>query len=204
MTLNDEESVKKALGISSFREMSKEKMLSFAASMPEMAKDVRLKLIEQIPAFREFALDAVNAAEQTFTRTVDSNDDARDQLHDAFADVRDAITSQLAHDGISEEHRRLLTEQLIRLSQQESEKDSENKHFLAQQADGTRKVVVALAGSAGKREAAPGCYIATPRATAAPTSTSSARRSSEGCAPRQPFECRRWKPRSRELSIPNG
>ncbi len=146
MTLNDEESVKKALGINSFREMSKEKMLSFAATMPDMAKEVRLKLIEQIPAFREFALDAVNVAERTFTRTMDSNDEGRDQLHDAFADVRNAIKGQLAHDDITEEHRRYLIEKLIQVSQAESEKDSENKQFNAQQTDATRKTVVTLAG----------------------------------------------------------
>lgn len=146
MTLNDEAAVKKALGISTFREMSKEKMLAFAATMPDMAKEVRLKLVEQIPAFTNFALEAVNATERMLSEELDLNDKSRVQLHEALADVRATLKSELARDDLPEEHRRYLTDKLLSTTDTEAAKDTEHKAFVAKEAGESRKTVVALAG----------------------------------------------------------
>ncbi|MEV6796027.1 hypothetical protein AB0M87_29440 [Streptomyces sp. NPDC051320] len=42
----NEAAVKRKLGIPDSRNLSKEKVLKFAAAMPQMATEVRLKLIE--------------------------------------------------------------------------------------------------------------------------------------------------------------
>lgn len=148
MTLDSEDAVKKKLGISSFRELSKDKMLAFAATMPEMANEVRLKLIDQIPGFQKFALDAVNVVERTFEKTLESNSESRRDVHQAFGDVRDVLKGELDKDDISEDHRKFLVEQLMKTSEVEAEKDTENKTFHSEQADGTRMVVLAVAGIA--------------------------------------------------------
>ncbi len=146
MTLNSEDAVKKALGIDSFREMSKEKMLAFAASMPDMAKEVRMKLIEQIPGFQKFAMDAINVAERTFKETLSNEDKRGERLNDSMADVRESIKTQLADPNISEEHARFLNDKLIETGTIEAESQKESRTHDAQQAGETRKAVVALAG----------------------------------------------------------
>jgi hypothetical protein len=146
MTLDSEDAVKKALGINSFREMSKEKMLAFAASMPDMANEVRLKLIDQIPGFQKFALDAVNAVERTFEKTLESVDKNQEELRDSLGDIRSVIKGRLDRDGISEEHERFLVEKLLETGGMEAEQATENKKFKGEQANETRKSVLALAG----------------------------------------------------------
>lgn len=146
MSLDSEDAVKKALGISSFREMSKEKMLAFAASMPDMAKDVRLKLIEQIPGFQKFAMDAISAAERTFKETTSNEDKRGDRLHDSMADIRASLKTQLDDPSISEEHSRFLNDKLIETGSIEAESQKESRAHDAQQAGETRKTVVTLAG----------------------------------------------------------
>lgn len=121
-------------------------MLAFAATMPDMAKEVRLKLIEQIPAFTTFALEAINITERILKEELDSNDTSRDQLHEAFEDVRATLKNELARDDITEEHRRFLTEKLMETGYAESAKDTEHKAFAAQESGDTRKTVMALAG----------------------------------------------------------
>ncbi len=54
----NESQIKKALDIDSWRNLSKEKLLSFIAEMPKMDKEVALKVIEQFPNFKELALGA--------------------------------------------------------------------------------------------------------------------------------------------------
>lgn len=146
MTLDSEDAVKKALGISSFREMSKEKMLAFAASMPNMANEIRVKLIEQIPGFQKFALDAVSAAERTFKETLTADEKRRGDLHASLAEIREVLKGRLDRDGISEEHERFLVDKLVETGTLEAEKDTESKKHDAQQAAETRKTAVALAG----------------------------------------------------------
>lgn len=146
MTLDSEDAVKKALGISSFREMSKEKMLAFVASMPDMAKEVRIKLIEQIPGFQKFAMDAVGVAERTFKETTSIEDKRGGRLHDSMADIRGSLKSQLADENISEEHARFLNEKLLETGSVEAESHKSSRTHVAEQASETRKAVVALAG----------------------------------------------------------
>jgi len=146
MTLDSEDAVKKVLGIDSFREMSKEKMLAFAASMPDMAKEVRMKLIEQIPGFQKFALDAINVAERTFKETLSNEDKRGERLNGSMADVRESIKTQLADPNISEEHARFLNDKLIETGTIEADGQKESRAHDAKQADETRKAVVALAG----------------------------------------------------------
>jgi hypothetical protein len=137
MSLDSEDAVKKALGINSFRELSKDKMLAFAATMPD---------IEQIPGFQKFALDAINAAERTFKETLTNEDHRGERLSDSMADIRDAIKTQLADGDVTEEHARFLIDRLIETGHMEAEGQKESRAHDAAQAGETRKSVKTLAG----------------------------------------------------------
>ena len=53
MRYNDEQSVMQDLGISSWRNLSKDKFMNFVAAMPDMTDEVRLKIIEQLHQFTQ-------------------------------------------------------------------------------------------------------------------------------------------------------
>jgi len=48
-----EETVKKTLGIDSFRNLSKEKIVEFVSMIPNMDKDLAVSIINQFPSFCE-------------------------------------------------------------------------------------------------------------------------------------------------------
>ena len=146
MSLNNDDAVERKIGVANLRDLSREKMLALAVSIPEMTSEVRVKLIEQLPAFQKFAGDAVNAVESTFRSAMESNDASESEVHAAFADIRAALRDDLKRDDVSEEHRQVIYEKLIETGQASADKDSEGKVFKASQAAETRKAIAKLAG----------------------------------------------------------
>ncbi|MFJ3616192.1 hypothetical protein [Streptomyces hydrogenans] len=139
----NEAAVKRKLGIPDWRSLSKDKVLKFAAAMPEMATEVRLKLIEQFPAFKDLGKANIDAVTQAHKSTLEANENSQNHFHQASQDQRDALRADLGRDDLSWEQRDALHDRFERNVRQASEKDSENKQFL-----GTGMKMVAAAGAA--------------------------------------------------------
>jgi hypothetical protein len=139
----DEASIKRKLGIQTWRNISKDKVLKFAAAMPEMATEVRLKLIEQFPAFKDLGKADIDAVKEAHKSTLEANEDSQGQFYRASQDQRDALRADLGRDDLTWEQRDSLHDRLDRNVRQAFEKDSESKQFL-----GTNMRVVAAAGAA--------------------------------------------------------
>ncbi|MFC5641394.1 hypothetical protein [Kitasatospora cinereorecta] len=139
----DEAEVKRKLGIQTWRNISKDKVLKFAAAMPEMATEVRLKLIEQFPAFKDLGKADIDAVKEAHKSTLAANENSQDHFYRASQDQRDALRADLGRDDLTWEQREALHDRLDRNVRQAHEKDSENKQFL-----GTGMKVVAAAGAA--------------------------------------------------------
>lgn len=130
MALESEDEIKKALEIDSWRNLSKDKVLRFAAMMPDMDQEVALKIIAQLPVFTRFAVETLNVLEKAHSKTLDFNKDSQANVHRAYQEVRETLTNQLAQDSLSPEDRKFLVEQIVDTANKEAEKDSENKRFL--------------------------------------------------------------------------
>ena len=57
--LMSENDVKSMLGISDFRSISKDQIIQFVSSIPDMDKEVAIKCIEQFPEFEKFSNNAL-------------------------------------------------------------------------------------------------------------------------------------------------
>lgn len=130
MTLSSEEEVKRALEIDTWRNLSREKVLRFAAMMPDMDREVALRIVQQLPVFTRFALDALGVIERAHQATLNSNRDSQDKVHEALKDYRDVLKGELAHDSLSVDERQRIREALKDAVDKEYEKDSENKRFI--------------------------------------------------------------------------
>jgi len=129
MGLNEVE-VKKQLGIESWRNLSKDKILRFAAMMPDMDTEVTLKIIEQFPAFKEFALDTVKEIEKAHESTLKSNDKSQDQVYKALQDIREILKGELDKDDLNWDQRKFIIELIQENGKLVFQKDSEGKQFL--------------------------------------------------------------------------
>ncbi|MFI1535768.1 hypothetical protein [Streptomyces anandii] len=144
MKYKDEDEIKRALGIDSWRHLSKDKMVRFVAMMPDMDTEVALKIVEQFPTFKDFAQNVVDAMKKAHESTLSANKESQEYVHRAYQDLRDTLRSELAKGDLTWEQRRELIEKMQEAVREESQKDSENKRFL----DGALNKVLILGGAA--------------------------------------------------------
>ncbi|CAG7643542.1 hypothetical protein [Actinacidiphila bryophytorum] len=144
MGKKNEDEIKRALGIPSWRNLSKDKVIKFAAMMPDMATEVRMKIVEQFPNFKDLAKNSVDAVRAAHESTLSANEKSEDNFHRASQQQRDVLEKDLNRDDLSWEERKFFHETFRENVSQESQKDSENKHFLERE----HRVVAAVAGAA--------------------------------------------------------
>ncbi|WP_411147583.1 hypothetical protein [Streptomyces sp. A30] len=144
MKYKDEDEIKHALGIDSWRNLSKDKMIRFVAMMPDMGTEVALKIVEQFPAFKDFAQNVVDAMKKSHESTLSANKESQEHVHRAFQELRDTLKNELDKGDLTWEQKKELIEKMQEAVREESQKDSENKRFL----DGALKKVMVLGGTA--------------------------------------------------------
>ncbi|MFF4345595.1 hypothetical protein ACFY00_37520 [Kitasatospora sp. NPDC001540] len=126
----DDEAVKRKLGLQTWRNLSKDKVLKFAAAMPEMATEARIKLIEQFPTFKDLGKANIEAVKEAHESTVAANENSQNHFYQAAQDQRDALRADLGRDDLDWAQREALHDRLDQNVRQVYEKDSENKQFL--------------------------------------------------------------------------
>lgn len=130
MKYKSEAEVMKVLEIDTWRHLSKDKILQFAALVPEMDKEIALKVIEQFPEFRLFGIDALNVLEKEHAATLAANNESQTEVHNAYREVRGILAGELKRDDLAAEDRMIILDKVMETADREFEKDSENKRFL--------------------------------------------------------------------------
>jgi hypothetical protein len=133
MGYKNEAEIKQALGIESWRHLSKDKMFRFVAMMPDMDTEVALKIVEQFPVFKEFAKGAVDVMEKAYESALLANEQSQKQFYQALQDAMESIKGELGKDGLNWEQKRYLIEKIHEFLRLASLKDTENKQFLDRQ-----------------------------------------------------------------------
>lgn len=142
MKYKDELQIMKQLGIDSWRNLSKDKIIKFSAMMPDMDKEVMMKIIDKFPEFRLFAKDVLNNFEATYKSTLDANNENQKDIHNMFNDLRRILEDQLNKEEISFEEKKYYIDKLFECRDKEIQHDIINKKFLLDMA----KNVVIIAG----------------------------------------------------------
>ena len=125
-----ENEVKKALAIDSFRNMSKEKIMEFVSAIPNMDKDVAIKIIEQFPAYTESANNMLAQLNVMCSNAMKENGESQKEAIEAYKKILDDLGELLKKETITVEARMKITEQMITVADRISAKDTENKDFL--------------------------------------------------------------------------
>ena len=160
MKYTNENEVKKALGIESFRNMKKDDIVQFFTMLPDIDKELSLKIIDQFPNFKEYALTAVEGFQETNKGLLNSNIQSEENLHTAWQDVRRILEAQLKNPDTTSEEKLRYAEMIMETVRQESAKDSENKRFLTDFMDKSGRIlggvlmagIVAIAGVGGMKQ----------------------------------------------------
>lgn len=130
-TFITEKAVKEALQIDSFRNLSKDKIMQFASMIPDIDKDVAISIINQFPSYSEYAISMIEQFRNTCDSIIDANKDSNVEVISAYKKVLDYLAEDLKKENLTFDERQKITEQMIVIADKISEKDTENKQFLA-------------------------------------------------------------------------
>ena len=125
-----ENEVKKALAVDSFRNVSKDKIMEFVSAIPNMDKDVAIKIIEQFPDYTESANNMLAQLNTMCNNAMKENSESQKEAIKAYKKILDDLGELLKKDTITTEERAQITEQMITVADRISAKDTENKDFL--------------------------------------------------------------------------
>ena len=124
------EEVKNALNIESFRNLSKDKMMEFVSLIPNMDKDLAIKIVEQFPSYADYSQNIVKQLNVLCEKALERNDNSQTEAIKSYRKVLDELSVLLQKDETSIDERKYVTEQMIVIADKIAAKDTENKEFL--------------------------------------------------------------------------
>ena len=130
MDFGSEEQLRQKAGLESWRNLSKEKFLAFVSELPNMDKEVALKVIGQFPEFKRLVLDSYSSLQEQTDSAFKANWKSQKKAHEAYADTRRILERELEREDLTSEERLDIRRTIVETADKESAKDSENKAFV--------------------------------------------------------------------------
>ncbi|WP_089610380.1 hypothetical protein [Dehalobacterium formicoaceticum] len=124
-----ENEVKKALAIDNFRNITKDKIMEFVSAIPNMDKEVAIKIIEQFPSYTELANNMLEQLNTICNNVMKEIEESQKEVIGAYKKTLDDLGELLKKDTITADERAKITEQMITVADRISAKDTENKEF---------------------------------------------------------------------------
>lgn len=148
-----EKQVLKKLDIPDFRHLSKEKVMKFATMLPQMDPEVAKKALEQFPEFAKTIKEILKDHKEILEKGMVSNDKSIMSCYEVSSSIIASLQKELERDELTFEERKYIIDQMVVISKQMNEKDSENKKFIVLMSMAVGAVVTAgiraLASSLG-------------------------------------------------------
>lgn len=142
---SSEVELKDALGIESWRNLSKGTFLKFLEKMPETDPEVALKLIGQIPEITTLARTALDDASRAHEATLASNERGQEMVHQFHMEHLAILRAELDRD-LTDEQRLRVWDQIREVNVSVLQSNTEHKRFLSEQLD--KRLAAAAAASA--------------------------------------------------------
>lgn len=124
-----EEDVKRALNISSFRNLSKDKVMQFASMIPYMDRDVAIALVNQFPVYADFGKAAIEQYMGTCKQILESNRESQNSVVKGYQTILDALSKRLDRE-LDDTERKDITNDMINVADKIAEADRLNKQYL--------------------------------------------------------------------------
>lgn len=136
------------LGIESWRNLSKDKFMSFVSELPNMDREVALNVVAQFPNFKDLVLDSLDDVKDEVTQARVFNWKSQKKVHKAFAEYREILRHELDRGNLTSEERFRILGLLRDAIDAEAAKDRENKQFQVVMTGVLVSATLALAGTA--------------------------------------------------------
>lgn len=138
------EQVKQYLNITDFRHLSKDKLIEFVSAIPEMDKDVAIRIIEQFPEFTRCAMSLVSHYETMCESILRENGDSVRYVMEGYKQTLNTLGGLALDEKLDPADRRYFAEKMVNVADNMASFDTKNKGLLA----GMTKYITWFIGSA--------------------------------------------------------
>lgn len=126
------DAVLERIGATSFRNISKDQLITFVSAIPEMDKEIAIKCIEQFPAFKEYAASIVSQLQALCMNAISDNKASRQDAVNAYMLILEGLREKLSASEMSASETHQLTQDMVEIADKIALLDAENKRFLEQ------------------------------------------------------------------------
>ena len=124
-----EQQVLDLLDIPDFRHLSKDKLMKFTSSLPDMEPSVAISALQQFPKFAETSIEIIECYKQIVGKELDHNADNMKSFNDTCQVVIVSLQSLLDKDDLTFEEKNKVIDKMMSVLQIQADKDSENKKW---------------------------------------------------------------------------
>lgn len=125
-----EDSVKRALKINTFRNVTKDKLVEFASMIPYMDKEVAISIINQFPVFADFGKAAITSYTQLCNSILENNKEGQVAAINGYQTILDALSKRMMNENITSEECKSITKDMIAIADKIAEVHFKNQNFL--------------------------------------------------------------------------
>ena len=112
-----EEDVKKALNISDFRFLSKEKIMEFISIIPKVDKEVAISIINQFPNYADMVKDMIGGMLKLCDNALQDAKAGRKDVIESYRVVLETLKEELNKGDLSVEDRKRITDDMISVAE---------------------------------------------------------------------------------------
>ena len=112
-----EDEVKKALNISDFRSLSKEKIMEFVSIIPKVDKEVAMSIINQFPNYVDMAKNMVGGMMHLCDEALQDAKIGRKDVIESYRMVLETLKEQLNDEKLTVEERNKITDDMIAIAE---------------------------------------------------------------------------------------
>lgn len=115
-SITTERQLKEALGLETWRNLSKDKLLNFISLLPNVDNELAIKVIEQLPEFTKMATEMVTFLKKLCNKVLDDDKHSTDQsieayktiISDVYKPILDELTVIIERDDLSVDDKKTL------------------------------------------------------------------------------------------------
>jgi hypothetical protein len=138
VTLDSQDALIKRLGVPSLGDVTPDQFPEIITLIPEMSDELRKIVLELVPGFEAYALEAMKAVKDTLATTTAAIGKEQTELNESFGHLQQILAGRLARDETSEQHAEFIIHKLVELQKLKTEQSTETNKLIAEQADATR------------------------------------------------------------------
>ena len=127
--LKTADQVKEYLNIPDFRHISRDKLIQFISAIPEMDKEVAIKIIEQFPEFCSCAEVLVSHCESMCDSILRENGDSVRSVMDGYKQTLDVLKDLASAIDVDPADKRFFAEKMVEVADKMAAHDKTNKDF---------------------------------------------------------------------------